>query len=186
MSTKNYWETRYIKGGNSGRGSHDEESVLFKSSKVNEVIQKYNIKSICELGCGDGNQLKFFKGYDMYTGQDISETIIRKCSGMYTNDPTKEFVNEISTLDRFDLAISLDVTYHLVEDSVFDEYMNKLFNISNLVCLYTTDQKNTSKSASHVHHREIKDIINDRFPRFKLVNEVLYSKDDTLFLVYKA
>ena len=56
FSSKEYWETRYKSGGNSGVGSYTKFAE-FKASFVNLLIKKYNIESIIEFGVGDGNQL---------------------------------------------------------------------------------------------------------------------------------
>lgn len=55
-SSRNYWEKRYAKGGNSGVGSY---SILaeYKASVINNFVTKNNIKKVIEWGSGDCNQL---------------------------------------------------------------------------------------------------------------------------------
>ena len=48
FSSKEYWETRYKSGGNSGVGSYTKFAE-FKASFVNLLIKKYNIESIIEI-----------------------------------------------------------------------------------------------------------------------------------------
>ena len=45
---------------------------------INEIIKKYNIKTVTELGCGDANNLKLYKGFDKYYGFDVSQTVISR------------------------------------------------------------------------------------------------------------
>ena len=58
---------------------------------------------------------------------------------------------------KADLSISLDVIYHLIEDDVFDLYMNNLFSSSNkFVCIYSS---NSNSGGKHVKHRKFTDWI---------------------------
>jgi hypothetical protein len=59
--------------------------------------------------------------YPKYTGLDVSETIWKKTSDKFKDDPTKQFKlydgNTIPGLTA-DCSLTFDVLYHLVEDSV--------------------------------------------------------------------
>jgi len=182
---KNYWETRYKNGGNSGLGSYDPVAIEFKASYVNSLIKEYNVNTLIEFGCGDGNQLNLINGYDKYYGYDISETIVAKCADIYSSDTTKIFDSNISNLlsNTYDLSISLDVIYHLVEDSVFVEYMNNLFNSSDIVTMYTTNENN-NPDVDHIKHRNIEDYIKHTFPEYKLIDKTDFHKYDVMFLTY--
>ena len=53
-----------------------------------------------------------------------------------------------------DLALSLDVIYHLTEDTVFEAYMRHLFGAgSRFVIIYATDRE-IPGTAPHVRHRQ--------------------------------
>lgn len=106
--TNEYWESRYKSGGNSGKGSYGEESIK-KSEYINEVIKKYQIKSISDYGHGDCNQLSLFTGFDIYHGYDISDTARDNCKNKYHTDVRYNFVNNLNDLPHSDLSISLDV-----------------------------------------------------------------------------
>ena len=56
-ASDDYWEERYSKGKNSGAGSYNE-LARFKAEVLNGFVQKQNIRSVIEFGCGDGNQLQ--------------------------------------------------------------------------------------------------------------------------------
>jgi cyclopropane fatty-acyl-phospholipid synthase-like methyltransferase len=181
-----YWEDRYKNGGNSGLGSHDLEAINFKANYINNLIIENDIKTLIEFGCGDGNQLKLLKGYVKYFGTDISKTIINKCSEMFNGDTSKVFEHDLNKLlnIKYDLSISLDVIYHLVEDNVFDNYMNNLFNASNLVSIYSTNS-NSPSSVKHIKHRNLTEYINNTYPSYKLIDKTDFNKYNVMFLTYK-
>ena len=53
-SSREYWEQRYSMGGTSGAGSYDKLAE-FKVEVINSFMKKYQISSVIEFGCGDGN-----------------------------------------------------------------------------------------------------------------------------------
>lgn len=107
-----------------------------------------------EFGCGDGNQLSLAR-YPRYTGFDISEHALQRCRKMYASDPTKDFYPvEQWNGQQAELALSLDVLYHLIEDAVFEQYMETLFSAANrFVIIYASnDEKLNQLLGSHVKH----------------------------------
>ena len=56
FNSRNYWNQRYLKGGNSGNGSYNNNAI-FKGEIINKFIKNKNIKSLIDFGVGDGNQL---------------------------------------------------------------------------------------------------------------------------------
>ena len=136
-----YWERRYVSGGTSGHGSYGRLAE-FKAEVVNNFIREHGVKSIIELGCGDGNQLNLAK-YPAYIGLDISAKAVAMCKEQFYGDKSKKFFLHDSSFDdtviehEMDLALSLDVIYHLVEDHIYYAYLENLFkycflSISNL------------------------------------------------------
>ena len=55
-----------------GRGSFGRLAD-FKAEFLNKFVEKNQIESIAEFGCGDSNQLKKYN-FPSYTGIDISDT----------------------------------------------------------------------------------------------------------------
>ena len=53
-----YWEQRYAHGGTSGGGSYGMLAVA-KAKFMNNFVNKNNINSVIEFGCGAGHQLSF-------------------------------------------------------------------------------------------------------------------------------
>lgn len=151
-----YWQQRYIKGGNSGPGSYGN-LALFKADIINDFVKNNNIQTIIEWGCGDGNQLTFAK-YKSYVGIDVSPEAIKLCRTIFKNDKSKKFYvdNRTSNFPRigYDLSLSLDVIFHLIEDEVFNIYMTNLFSSSSkFIIIYSSNSDKLLDSAIHVKHR---------------------------------
>jgi hypothetical protein len=54
---------------------------------------------------------------------DVAAASIERCSSLFANDSAKRFYLADAVprdIGLFDLALSMDVIYHLVENSVFD------------------------------------------------------------------
>lgn len=165
--SRNYWETRYRYGGNSGEGSRGVNAE-YKAQVINSFIKGHEINSIIEFGCGDGHQLAMF-AVPQYIGVDVSSTIIAQCRKMYANDPGKIFI----LLDEYaeqkaQLALSLDVIFHLVEDSIYDQYLERLFAASSrYVIIYSTSVDLSSTGTPHVRHRDFASDVAKRFAEFR-------------------
>ena len=93
------------------------------------------------------------------------------------------FIEYPSEFEVADLALSLDVIYHLVEDDVYHNYLKTLFSIGSRVLIYSTN-KQLSGSSMHICHRNITSYINDHFPDFKLEDTRPVLKDHILMLLY--
>jgi cyclopropane fatty-acyl-phospholipid synthase-like methyltransferase len=168
-----YWERRYIEGGTSGSGSYGR-LAQFKAETLNAFVERTGIRSIIEFGCGDGAQL-MLADYPSYVGVDVSPTSIRMCRDRFASDGTKRFVlagEAPRDLGRFDLALSLDVIYHLVEDRVFDAYMRSLFaNAERFVVVYSSNAAQPADSP-HVRHREFTGWVERNEPHWRQVTMV--------------
>ncbi|WP_343551144.1 methyltransferase domain-containing protein [Pantoea sp.] len=148
-----YWDDRYRLQGNSGAGSYGCLAD-FKAEVINDFVAAENIQSVMEFGCGDGNQLSLAR-YPRYTGFDISEHALQRCKQMYANDASKDFYSvEQWNGQQAELALSLDVLYHLIEDTVFEQYMETLFSAaSRFVIIYASnDEKLNQLLGNHVKH----------------------------------
>lgn len=186
--SESYWEERYKNNGNSGNGSYGE-NAKYKADFINHFVIKNNINRVIELGCGDGNQLKYFN-FPFYIGLDVSPTIIEKCKEVFKDDTKKEFYVipqnenfEILNNLNSDLTLSLDVIYHLVEDSVFEKYMHLLFSASSkFVIIYAWDVESEIKF--HVRHRKFTNWIDNNISGFVL-KEDIKSEKFCDFIVYE-
>ena len=169
----NYWINRYETGYNSGDGSYND-LANFKAKVLNEFVLQNRIETVIEYGCGDGNQLKLAE-YPSYTGFDVSPKAVSMCSETFLNDDTKHFklMDDFSN-DTAELTLSLDVIYHLVEDSVFADYMNRLFDSSKrFVIIYSSNTDvNSESQAAHVRHRQFSKWIEVNKPKWRLLRHI--------------
>jgi SAM-dependent methyltransferase len=150
-----FWESVYREGGTSGPGSYGRLAE-FKAEILNEFVRTRNIGTVIEFGCGDGAQLQLAR-YPEYVGVDVAAASIRRCSGLFAQDSTKRFYQADALprdLGKFDLALSLDVIYHLVEDSVFDSYMRRLFSFARRHVIIYSSNYDALMPAPHVRHRK--------------------------------
>lgn len=175
FSSKTFWENRYVQGGDSGAGSYGK-FAKFKAEILNKFVKEKKIKRVLEFGCGDGNQTKLFK-FPEYIGLDVSEKSISICKKIFSDDSKKSFF--IYSQDCFvdnlgifksDLTLSLDVIYHLVEDRVFEGYMNDLFSSSRKYVIIYASNYNEQKDfqSQHVRHRKFTDWVEKNEKGWKL------------------
>jgi cyclopropane fatty-acyl-phospholipid synthase-like methyltransferase len=139
QDSASYWEQRYTNGGDSGVGSFGC-FARFKADVINDFVARHPVHTVIEFGCGDGNQLSLAE-YPTYIGYDISTTAIEKCISKFLADHTKSFrlLSEY-VFEKADLVLSLDVIYHLVEDEVFETYMQTIFGASyQYVIIYSSN-----------------------------------------------
>jgi SAM-dependent methyltransferase len=177
--SQKYWESRYAAGGTSGAGSYGRLAE-FKAQIVNSFVRDYKISSVIEFGCGDGNQISL-ANYPAYIGLDVSKTAIKLCKERFGNDVTKSFFlyEPDCFVDGYlvfkaELALSLDVIYHLVEDGTFHLYMNHLFSAANkFVIIYSTDTNiNRLFQKPHVRHRNFSEWVKKNLPEWKLLRKI--------------
>ncbi len=148
------WDRRYLSGGDSGAGSGGRLAA-FKAQQLNRLVSEYGVRSVLELGCGDGRQLALAT-YPSYVGLDVSSAAIARCRALFADDADKRFLlaGKGEPPDA-DLAISLDVVFHLVEDDAFEAHMRCLFaRALHLVAIYASDRDEATASP-HVRHRAI-------------------------------
>jgi protein O-GlcNAc transferase len=165
-----YWEDRYKSGDNSGVGSYNKFAE-HKGDIINSFIIENNVDTIIDLGCGDGNQLRYFN-FKHYIGYDISPTAIATCQELFKDDKSKEFkVLRGNPTDKATMVLSLDVLYHLVEDDVYIDYLDKLFNCSlKYVVIYANDQN--AYRSPHIRFRKFTDFIEDKYRGWTLIKVV--------------
>lgn len=172
-SSSSYWLNRYAAGGNSGPGSYNHLAE-FKAKTINALVEQYNIQSVIEFGCGDGNQLGLAI-YPRYLGIDISPMALATCREKFRTDSTKAFkLKSEYANERADLALSLDVIYHLVEDCEFESHMKSLiFAAQKLIVIYSSDtDDNSSNAALHVRHRHFSRWMNMHAKNWELINRI--------------
>jgi SAM-dependent methyltransferase len=172
-SSAAYWEQTYARGGTSGPGSYGALAQA-KAAFLNRFVKARDIQSVIEFGCGDGNQLSL-ASYPRYIGLDVSRTAIKLCMQRFAGDRDKSFFlydtscfADHAGLFKADAALSLDVVYHLVEDSIFETYMSHLFDAAHgHVVVYATNG-DIRDGAPHVRHRSFSAWVRDNRPEWCL------------------
>jgi SAM-dependent methyltransferase len=177
LGSRDYWESRYRLGMTSGSGSMGEPA-RFKARFLNDFVREQGVGSVVEFGCGDGLQLALAE-YPSYVGVDISRTAVELCRRRFAGDPTKSFLwlgdpdrGAGGALPTADLALSLDVIYHLLEDEVYQRYLADLFGAARrYVIVYSSNREDRARAA-HVRHRAFLRDVQAWFPEFRLVRKV--------------
>lgn len=173
QDSESYWKSRYKAGGNSGDGSY-HQLAEFKAEILNTFVLENGISSVIEYGCGDGNQLGLAR-YPKYTGFDVSPNALSRCLKHFSDDKAKTFkLMKAYGGETAELTLSLDVIYHLVEDSVFAKYMNRLFDSSErFVIIYSSNTDNNPQdTAAHVRHRNFSKWITDNRRGWELLKHI--------------
>lgn len=173
--SKSYWNNRYVARGTSGVGSYALQA-RYKADYLNRFVQENAIGSVIEFGCGDGNQLGL-ADYPRYVGIDVAGAAIKRCIESFGRDSTKSFMaydaSAFADRARFlhaDLALSLDVVFHLVEDDVYEAYMQALFNAADrFVVIYSRDRDESPALKRHVRWREFTLWIEQNLTGWRLV-----------------
>jgi len=173
-----YWEDRYKTGGNSGLGSYGKLAA-FKAQFINGFIREHQVKRLLDFGCGDGNQAGFLE-IESYLGFDVSPSVVQRCHDKFNGDPRRRFLlYEQATFQaevaafQADLAISMDVVFHLVEEAVFARYMDELFHSATRhVIIYSTNYDKNDPSPHHVD-RHFTGYLERRMPGWELTQTLV-------------
>ncbi len=172
-----YWQNRYSVGGTSGAGSYGQLAE-FKALVLNQFVTAKQIASVIEFGCGDGNQLSYAV-YPRYIGLDVARAAILLCKEKFQNDNTKSFFLldpecfvDRAGIFRADLALSLDVLFHLVEDAVFERYMDLLFLAGQRFVIIYSSNFDALTPSPHERERQFTGYVAEHFPQWRLMEKI--------------
>lgn len=173
--SKDFWEKSYGMGNDAGSCAWGEIAE-HKANVLNKFFKEEKIQSVIDFGCGDGEMLRWLE-LPRYLGLDVSKIAIKKCEVMFRNDSMKKFevydTFHYSPKEKFDVSMSLDVIYHLVEDKVFEKYMQDLFaSAIKYVIIFSYNEEDKHMQAPHVKARHITPWIEKNIREWKLVKEV--------------
>lgn len=172
FSSGDYWEARYRAGGTSGAGSYGRLAT-FKADFINAFVADNRIASVLDLGCGDGNLLSLLR-LPAYVGVDISPITLERCAVRFVERPNYTFLSP----DRLDeaasteLALSIDVIFHLVEDTVFERHVRDLFERATRFVIIYASNHDSAWPDPHVRHRRFTDHVTARWPAWQLLAHV--------------
>jgi len=166
------WENRYAAGRDSGAGSRGGYARA-KADYVNALIEREQIQSVIDWGCGDGGQLGLLSVPARYIGVDISRTALGRCRALF---PKRRFILydplQAGALPRFraDLALSMDVVFHLVDNHDFRTYLWLLFRSARqFVLIYSSNVD--GRHRRHVRHRLWTPYARSHFPAWELIDQ---------------
>lgn len=140
-----YWEKRYAAGGTSGTGSSGRLAA-YKAAWLNRFVRENGIRSVLELGCGDGQQLLLAE-YPEYLGLDVAPSAVARCQSLFAGDRLKQFTLynpfQFDPASRqADLALSLEVIFHLTEDDLYRLHLEHLFACARQwVVIFASDEQ---------------------------------------------
>jgi hypothetical protein len=163
-----YWRERYKAGRTSGAGSSGRLAA-YKAEFINALVAERRIGSVIEFGSGDGSQASLFDFPD-YTGVDVVPQVVEAARRRFADRPGWRFVTADAYAARpteHDLAMSLDVIYHLVEDEVFEDYMRRLTAAARRFVLVYASDRDAAVDARHVRHRRYSRWMAESAPEFE-------------------
>lgn len=155
LQSGEFWNSIYLAGGTSGTGSYNRLAD-FKAEIVNAFLEEKQIQTVAEIGCGDGNQLSLIH-YPHYVGIDVSRVIVEKDRLKFQDYSNYCFYHSLTERERyihqrFDMTISMDVIFHLLEEDVFRAYMDDLFTMADkYVVIYSSNHEEYTKWPEYRH-----------------------------------
>jgi SAM-dependent methyltransferase len=169
FSSADYWQARYCAGGTSGAGSAGR-LLRFKADFINNFVRRNQVASVLDLGCGDGSLLSLLRVSD-YTGVDVAPAALAHCAARFPDHRFLPFA-ALESAPAADLAMSIDVVFHLVEDAVFAAYMRALFGHARRFVLVYGSNVERDWPSPHVRHRRFSDHITATQPDWTLAAHV--------------
>lgn len=129
---KNIW-------GSSGSGSNFSINNKWFLNELRNIIDKYKIKSIADLGCGDWEIMSHFQFNkdEVYTGIDCVDFLIKKHNKKFKKHNIN-FVQQDVSLEipaGYDLVIIKDVIQHWDDKYILDKFPEILKNNKYVYCI---------------------------------------------------
>ena len=150
-----YWERRYQSGRGSGRGSRGRNANV-KAAQINKLIAAHEVRSVVDWGCGDG-RVALRLQVPRYLGLDVSPTALSLALRTCGKRPGWEWrlfdsrTGPQLPIAGFDMALSLDVIFHLTDDDLYRRHVEWLFASAPLVCISASNRNELGHI--HVRHR---------------------------------
>jgi len=148
MIAKEYWDSRYESGGNSGYGSYGEQ--LEKKLKW---LSGLDIETISDIGCGDfnfGSHLLEMYPKVRYWGYDISDVIITQNRAKY---PQYTFSTG-GMIPKADLVLCVDVLFHILDDAEYESTLKELEALQTKYLAVTAYEEDRPSPSPHLALRK--------------------------------
>ena len=176
MESKQYWNNRYLRGGNSGGGSYGEQL----DKKMEYISKLSGVFSISEIGCGDfnfGKRVTQMFPEATYTGSDVSDVIVRRNTALYGRHGFTFNTEDVPTAD---LVLCVDVLFHVLDDKECEELINKLEKLWTKYLIVTAYERDEELN-THVRIRKFD------YKRFgePIVREVIEEDGSLYFYIFE-
>ena len=118
----------------------NQENEIYSSSisrrAVCHFIERLEINSIIEWGCGLGATSNFIKRNTnkeiQITGIDVSETAIKKAKAKYKDiEFITDDISNIASYKKHDCIFFSEITWYLLENKILDNCFTSMQNLSN-------------------------------------------------------
>lgn len=183
-TSREYWEERYKAEGNSGDGSYGSNGQ-FKIDVLNTYFDKIQPLGVLDFGVGDFTYFSVFTGRNFkFFGLDISPTKVVQLKHTFGENAEFSFATTIYDFDDalYDHAISLDVIFHLVEDSTYTNYINHITRLPIESIVIYSSNFNDNKWELHVRHRRfVPDILSRGFELIEYIPNPTHSTDSDFY-----
>jgi len=177
---KKKWGSKNGKG-SSGTGSNNSPDIKFYINLLMKHIHENNIKTVCDIGCGDW---EFSKTIDWnglhYTGIDCVKSVIDFNKENYSQENIEFIHGEAGNIpEGYDLVILKDVIQHWDDDQIKKILpqiieKNKFVFIGNGYKFGRTPSKNncSERTLYKIYHYHLIDINKKPFNeiKFNLIN----------------
>jgi 2-polyprenyl-3-methyl-5-hydroxy-6-metoxy-1,4-benzoquinol methylase len=144
---EDYYQNQYYQNGIGGSLNYSSEEIINIENKQNELYQllaphiEHSKKSICDVGCGEGWNLNFYKkkGWQV-TGIDISDFGILKKNPSLQKDFTKtKLLEGLCDLEKqgkfFDVILLMNVLEHILDPVKLLDLLSKLLSKNGLLVI---------------------------------------------------
>lgn len=168
MNITEYWDRRYRSGRTSGAGSEGDAAEV-KAVYVRDLLERERVSSIIDWGVGDGTVLKMIDTRIPYIGADVSRTIVARMKVAFRNQPEKQFLLANNVDGRqADLAMSLDVLFHQVDDIDYELHLHRLFGSAQRLVLIQSSNHDGGQTWEHVRWRRFTPDVMAWYPQWHL------------------
>ena len=164
-----YWCARYEQGGMAGAASYGD-SAKKRGACVTNVLQRYSVQSLIDLGCGDADQVSHIH-VPCYFGVDVSPAAIRRCIRSCKDDASRKFVVDHAVPPEIfaDAILLMDVLHCLTDDELFRTVLKSAFcHPSASMVIIVGHDKDLPQQVRHIRHRTFGSVIRDAFPEWQL------------------
>lgn len=165
-----YWERRYRDGRTSGAGSEGDAAVA-KAAVIDQVITEHDIASVIDWGVGDGEVLRHVKAKVPYLGLDVSAVAVERLTQKHgPRSRSRRFALAAAGAHEVrDLALSLDVLFHLPAEADYQLYLAQVFGSAQRAVLIHANDHDGGRTARHVLWRRWTPDVAAMFPEWTCV-----------------